>query len=124
MSVSRSYLLGVALGAALFLPTAQAQLSDYPMGELLNLCFEGANDARWGEDEEIKCEQYLRGFSDALLVTGQVEQENVCLPPPGNRDDELRMAYMLWGKSHYDQRDIPAGEAVMAMLKASFACQE
>ncbi len=108
----------LALSCALAAQAQQAPV--YPMGDLLDLCIEGANDSRWGQDEEQKCEQYLRGFTDAWLLLAA--EGEVCLPPPGNRADELRMAFMKWGTQNYAQRGMPAGEAVLTLLRERFAC--
>ena len=109
--------LGFALAA---LPAAAEGLSNYTVNELLNPCFESDNDARWGAAAETECEQYLRGFTDALILTGATGTE-ICLPEL-NRDDEVRWAYMRWVHENFDARKQPAAEGLMATLKDKFPC--
>ncbi len=75
----------------------EADLSEYSIEQLLEPCVQGDNDSRWGAAAETECEQYIRGFADAyLLHTDNGKRDNVCLPKTGNRDDEIRWAFMKW----------------------------
>ena len=101
--------------------TAKAEL-DYSIGDLLLPCKEGANDARNGSVLEMECEQYIAGFTDLYHVLGQDKKDKVCLPPPGNRDDEVRWAFMEWAFANYGERKKPAVEGLRRTLKAHFTC--
>ena len=106
------------------LSTASADLSDYTIEQLLEPCIEGDNDARWGAAAEAECEQYISGFTDAyVLLTDNGKADNVCLPPDGNRADEIRWAFMRWAHENYGQREQPAAEGLMAVIKSKFVCQ-
>ena len=111
------------LAAALLLASASvieaAEVADYTIEELLAPCVDADNDARWGAAAEAECEQYIRGFTDAYLLSA--DDGEVCLPAQ-NRDDEVRWAFMKWAKQHYDQRRRPAAEGLMTTLKAAFRC--
>lgn len=122
--MGKRYLLSAGLVAALFAGSAGAsELSDYSIEELLSPCQESDNDSRWGAAAEAECEQYLRGFTDAYLLTiGSGGEGGICLPDQ-NRDDEVRWAYMKWVARHYDQRSRPAAEGLLATLKESFKCE-
>ena len=69
-------------------------LSKFTTKELLQPCFEADNDSRYGAAAEAECEQYLRGFTDALTLSGLTEGK-ICLPDQ-NRDSEVRWAFMRW----------------------------
>lgn len=99
-----------------------AELSDYTVANLLEPCVEGDNDSRWGAAAEAECEQYIKGFTDALVMTTEGgKAAGVCLPAQ-NRADEVRWAFMRWAHQHYDQRGMPAGEGLLATIKVSFKC--
>jgi len=101
-----------------------AELSGYTVRQLLEPCIEGDNDARWGAAAEGECEQYITGFTDAfLLLTKDPKAAGVCLPPAGNRPDEVRWAFMKWAAENRDKRDIPAVEGLMATMKEKFSCK-
>ncbi len=99
-----------------------AELSSYTASELYNPCNESDNDARWGAAAEAECEQYLRGFTDALVLAGAVGPDaGICLPEQ-NRDDEVRWAFMYWYNQHFEDRNKAAAENLMATLKDRFPC--
>lgn len=100
---------------------ARAELN-YTIADLLLPCKEGANDARNGSVLELECEQYIAGFTDLYQVSGQAEKDKVCLPPPGNRDDEVRWAFMKWAHDNWNERKKPAVEGLLRTLKAHFTC--
>ena len=101
-----------------------AELSDYSAKMLLSPCIEGDNDARDGAALELECEQFIRGFTTSfLMLTEGGESEGICLPPPGNRADEIRWALMRWGAAHHRQLDMNAGEALLKTFRADFACE-
>lgn len=103
--------------------TGAAKLSDYTVANLLEPCVEGDNDSRWGAAAEAECEQYIKGFTDAFVMTMDGgKAAGVCLPDQ-NRADEIRWAFMRWGLQHYDQRGMPAAEGLLTTIKASFKCQ-
>ncbi|MEL7467525.1 MAG: Rap1a/Tai family immunity protein [Pseudomonadota bacterium] len=98
--------------------------ADYKAGELLSPCQESDNDARWGEAAETECEQYLIGFADAMMEVGQIGPETGICPPRLNTADEIRWAFMRWVHEDYSARlKLPAADAVLATLKASFPCE-
>ncbi len=117
----------VAVAIASLLSAARpqaAELSDYTVEQLLEPCMEGDNDSRWGQVAEQECEQYIRGFTDAYLMTVAGGAEGVsCLPPEGNRDDEIRWAFMKWTHKNLDMRDHPAAQGLLAMLREVFGCK-
>jgi len=121
--MGKRYLLSAGLAAVLFAgPAGASELSRYSIEDLLSPCQEADSDARWGAAAEAECEQYLRGFTDAYLLTvGAGGEDGVCLPDL-NRDDEVRWAFMKWTAQHYDQRANPAAEGLMATLKEAFKC--
>jgi hypothetical protein len=100
-----------------------AELSDYSIKDLLEPCMEGDNDSRWGEVALQECEQYIRGFVDAYLtmVAGGAGAV-ACLPPEGNRDTEIRWAFMKWAHKNFDRRNEPAAAGLMATLRDVFEC--
>lgn len=99
-----------------------AELSDYTVANLLEPCVEGDNDSREGAAAEAECEQYIKGFTDAFVMTMDGgKPAGICLPDQ-NRDDEVRWAFTRWAHQHYDQRGMPAAEGLLATLKASFKC--
>ncbi len=98
-------------------------LADYTVEQLLEPCVEGDNDARWGAAAEAECEQYIMGFSDAyLLFSDGGKRDGVCLPPPGNRPDEIRWKFVKWVHRNLEHRSIPAGEGLLETLKSEFKC--
>ncbi len=119
--------LSILASAALVMVAAAwsagaAEVSKYKIIELYNPCNESDNDARWGAAAEAECEQYLRGFTDALILTGAVgPDKGICLPEQ-IRDDEVRWAYMYWVNQHYGEREKPAAGGVMETLKTRFPC--
>ncbi len=96
------------------------QLSKYAVTDLMEPCFEADNDARWGAAAEAECEQYLRGFTDALILAGAAEGK-ICLPEQ-NRDAEVRWAFMRWVHEHFGDRDQPAAQGLMSTLEDKFPC--
>lgn len=116
-------LMGVLLAGSLSLATEAAELRDYSVADLLKPCEEGDNDARWGADLEASCEQFINGFTSAYLhLTEGGEPEGVCLPPPGNRPDEVRWAFMEWAYENFHRRNMPAVEGLLAAIKQHFPC--
>ena len=111
--------LGLAATAAVSGAFA-ADLSKYAVADLMEPCFEADNDARWGAAAEAECEQYLRGFTDALILSG-VAEGKVCLPPQ-NRDAEVRWAFIRWVHEHFGDREQPAAQGLMATLEDKFPC--
>ncbi len=125
MTIERqSTAVGAALAAALLLSaTAQGtELSDYTVAQLLEPCVEGDNDSRWGAAAEAECEQYIKGFTDAFVMTTDGgKTTGVCLPAV-NRADEVRWAFMRWAHQNYGQRGMPAAEGLLETVKAAFKC--
>ena len=97
-----------------------ALLSKFTTKELLQPCFEADNDSRYGAAAEAECGQYLRGFTDALILSGLTEG-TICLPDQ-NRDAEVRWAFMRWVHENFGDREIPAAEGLMATLQDKFPC--
>ena len=115
-----------AAAAALLLAAgpAAADISDYSVADLLKPCVEGDNDSRGGAVLEMECEQYVSGFTDLYIRAGLDKQDKVCLPPEGNRADEVRWAFMRWAHDNFDQRGMPAVDGLKATLLARFKCKE
>jgi hypothetical protein len=106
------------------LPAEAADLRNYSVADLLQPCEEGDNDARWGADLEANCEQFINGFTAAyILLTDGAEAQDICLPPPGNRSDEVRWAFIEWTYKNYDRRDVPAAQGLLEAMKAHFPCE-
>ncbi len=116
----------LATAAALLLASGQASadISDYSVADLLEPCVEGDNDSRGGAVLEMECEQYVSGFTDLYIRAGLDKQDKVCLPPEGNRADEVRWAFMRWAHDNFDQRGMPAVDGLKATLQARFKCEE
>lgn len=116
-------LISALLVGWLLLPAEAAELKDYTVADLLKPCEEGDNDARWGANLEATCEQFINGFTGAyLLFTEGGQAQSVCLPPPGNRSDEIRWAFTEWAYDNYHRRQMPAAEGLLAAIKAHFSC--
>ena len=119
----RGTVLGLLLGC-LSLQAEAAEYRDYTVGQLLKPCEEGDNDARWGAEQEANCEQFINGFTAAIILISDVTHSKViCLPPSGNRPDEVRWAFMRWVYQNYDRIDQPAAVGLMAAIKSSFPCK-
>jgi hypothetical protein len=73
---------------------------------------------RGGSVLEMECEQYVSGFTDLYLRAGLAARNNLCLPPEGNRADEVR-----WANENFDKRDMPAVDGLIATLKCKFKCK-
>lgn len=99
------------------------ELSDYRVSDLMSPCVEADNDSRWGAAAETECEQYIVGFTDALILTGQVGVEaTICLPQQ-NRADEIRWAFMRWVHEDYENhRAMPAADGLIEALKSKMPC--
>ena len=124
MSRCLTSLLGLLIALSLSLSASASEVKHYSVGDLLRPCQEGDNDARWGANLEAECEQFINGFTDAyLLLTGGGEDQSICLPPPGNRSDEMRWAFTEWAYDHYGQRDMPAAAGLLEAIKAHFPCE-
>ncbi|MFQ5745352.1 MAG: hypothetical protein ACE5HV_17490 [Acidobacteriota bacterium] len=81
---------GVVAALVLAGGPAAADVSDYKVRDLLEPCVEGDNDSRGGAVLEMECEQYVSGFTDLYIRAGLDKKDGVCLPPAGNRADEVR----------------------------------
>ncbi len=104
-------------------PVQSAELGKYSVANLMQTCEEGDNDARWGSELEATCEQFIDGFTGAyLLLTDDGKSQAVCLPPPGNRSDEMRWAFVKWAYDNFDRRHMPAAEGLLEMVKIHFPC--
>ena len=113
----------VIIAVGFILPVNAAELGNYSVANLLKTCEEGDNDARWSAQLELTCEQFIDGFTGAyLLLTDGGKSQAVCLPPPENRSDVMRWAFMKWAYANFDRRHIPAAEGLMDMAKDSFPC--
>ena len=115
---------GAALAATLLLATAAGatEISAYTVGELLGPCIVGDNDSRDGAVSEMECEQYLKGFTDAYVMSGSAKADKVCLPEQ-NRDDEVRWAFTKWAHQHFADRNVTkAADGVLQTLRANFKC--
>ncbi len=118
------HLLAAAASLLLASGQASADISDYTVADLLEPCVEGDNDSRGGAVLEMECEQYVSGFTDLYVRAGLDKQDKVCLPPEGNRADEVRWAFMRWAHDNFDQRGMPAVDGLKATLQARFKCKE
>ena len=116
--------LALLLAACLAAAPARGDISDYSVGDLLKPCVEGDNDSRGGAVLEMECEQYVSGFTDLYIRAGLDKRDKVCLPPEGNRADEVRWAFMRWAHENFDQRGMPAVDGLKATLQARFKCKE
>jgi len=104
-------------------PVQSTELGKYSVADLVQTCEEGDNDARWGSDLEVNCEQFINGFTGAyLLLINNGKSQSVCLPPPGNRSDEMRWAFVKWAYDNFDRRHMPAAEGLLEMIKTRFPC--
>ncbi len=116
-------LLCIIFIIAIALPVQSAELGKYSVADLMQTCEEGDNDARWGSELEVGCEQFIDGFTGAyLLLTDDGKSQAVCLPPPGNRSDEMRWAFVKWAYDNFDRRHMPAAEGLLEMAKTHFPC--
>ena len=117
------HLLAAAASLLLASGQASADISDYTVADLLEPCVEGDNDSRGGAVLEMECEQYVSGFTDLYVRAGLDKQDKVCLPPEGNRADEVRWAFMRWAHDNFDQRGMPAVDGLKATVQARFKCK-
>ncbi len=123
MSKMATGLIALLLVGWFSLPVDAAEPSDYTVADLLKPCEEGDNDARWGASLEAQCEQFINGFTGAyLLLMDDGKVDGVCLPPPGNRPDEMRWAFVKWTYDNYKKRHMPAAEGLLAAIKSHFSC--
>jgi hypothetical protein len=113
----------LAVGVMFSSQPAYSQLAEYTVAQLLEPCMEGDNDSRWGAAAEAECEQYILGFTDAYVLTNARKQDKVCLPPEGNRADEIRWVFMKWAHDNYDKRQLPAALGLLQAIKSKFACK-
>lgn len=125
MQIGNNSLAGALLAVALlFSPQLLcAELSEYTVAQLLEPCMEGDNDSRWGAAAEAECEQYILGFIDAYLLSDASKKDQVCLPPVGNRADEVRWVFMKWAHDNYERRDLHAAHGLLEAIKSRFACK-
>lgn len=119
------------IGAALIALTtpglAQSQSAGstaYSTLELLAPCQLADSDSRnLGVVAEIECEQYILGVVNALQAVGVAGTGTEICPPDLNTADEIRWAFTRWVHADYASRKaMPAAEAVLAVLRESFAC--
>ena len=97
--------------------------SSYVAKDLMSPCQEADNDSRWGAAAEVECEQYIMGFVDAMAEVGALGPDaGICLPET-NVADEVRWAFMRWVHTSYTKNiAMPAADALLETLKASFPC--
>ena len=123
--------LTAGIGAALIALTmpgySQSQSADgesYSALELLAPCQLADSDSRdLGVVAEIECEQYIMGVVNALQVTGMAGSGTDMCPPDVNTPDEIRWAFTRWVHADYASRKtMSAAEALIAVLRESFAC--
>jgi hypothetical protein len=112
------------LATALLPRSVNADTSSYAIGELLEVCMEGDNDSRWGQFAETECEHYVIGFVNANVLTSGVDRDDVCLPPTGNRADEIRWALMKRAHKIFKDREMPAADGLLATIRSVFACNK
>ena len=111
------------IASALAASPAQAanDISSYSVKDLLGTCMEGANDAREGAVDELVCDQYIRGVTDAVIALKM--DKGLCLPKADDaRSGTLSRAFIKWVYDDFDRRSLPAGRGVMEMLMDKFAC--
>ena len=123
LTIVTSAILLLVICAVLVPEPARSQLAEYTVAQLLEPCMEGDNDSRWGAAAEMECEQYIRGFTDAYLLTNVSERDKICLPPEGNRADEIRWAFMRWAHQNYEKRDMAAAHGLLEAIKDRFSCE-
>ncbi len=122
-SIINIRLLCIMFIVALASPVQSAELGKYSVADLMQTCEEGDNDARWSSELEATCEQFIDGFTGAyLLLTDDGKSQAVCLPPPGNRSDEMRWAFVKWAYDNFDRRHMSAAEGLLEMVKTKFPC--
>lgn len=117
------WLMAAVTAIAMLLPTgvSASELSKYSVADLLEPCIEGDNDSRWGEAAEADCEQYINGFTDAILLTNVARDNNICLPKL-NRPDEVRWAFVKWAHQNFDDRRMPAADGLLQAIQSAFKC--
>ena len=97
---------------------------DYSVGELLLPCVEGDADARWGEDLQAACDQYIRGFIDAVrFMPGAARKAGVCIPDRKDQVMQIRWAFIKWAATQPETHSLPAGEGMAAAISKAFPCQ-
>ncbi len=121
-------LTAIALGGVFLVASvpsgADFMGTGYNAKDLLSPCQNADNDSRWGEAAETECEQYIVGFVEAMHKVGATGKATGVCPPEVNTADEVRWAFMRWMHEDYAKRTaMPAADALMATLKASFACK-
>jgi hypothetical protein len=57
----------------------------------------------------------------AALTDGG-KADNVCLPEQ-NRLDEVRWAFTRWAHKNFDDRNQPAADGLLAVIKEGFTCK-
>ncbi|HFD86836.1 MAG TPA: hypothetical protein ENJ35_04070 [Gammaproteobacteria bacterium] len=112
----------VVAGALAASPVQAAnEISSYSVKDLLGSCMEGANDAREGAIDELVCDQYIRGVTDAVIALEM--DKGLCLPKADDaRSGDLSRAFIKWVYEDFERRSLPAGRGVMEMLMDKFAC--
>jgi hypothetical protein len=115
--------LMAATGALIAMPVQANDVSGYTVKDLLNTCIEGANDAREGAFDEMICDQYIRGVTDAVIVLKM--DKGLCLPKADDaRSGDLSRAFIKWVYKDFSRRSQPAGQGVMEMLMEEFVCTD
>ena len=65
----------------------------------------------------------MMGFTDAYVLAGGAVPEQGIWLPATNRPDEVRWAFMKWAHKNFDQREMPAAEGLLQVIKSEFPCQ-
>lgn len=123
MKPLKAILLGTTLAAAFVSIAAQAdnQPSGYMVKDLLEVCMEGANDARGGAADEMAYYQYIKGVTDTVVTLKM--DKGLCLPPAdGARSGVLSRAFVTWVYEDFERRNLPAARGILQTLVDHFAC--
>ncbi len=118
----------IAIAAALLLPAAPTFAGSHGAGylasELMEPCRLADSDAReTGTRAETECEQYIMGFVEALMISGEAGPGTEICTPEENTADEVRWAFIRWVYGDFSARKaMPAADAVLATLMDSFPC--
>lgn len=98
--------------------------TSYSALELLASCQLADSDSRnLGVVAEIECEQYVMGVVNTLQAVEMAGTGTEICPPDLNTADEIRWAFTRWVHADYASRKtMSAAEALIAVLRESFAC--
>ena len=91
----------------------------HTVSSLAEICLEAEHDARDSAEEEAYCEQYLSGFSSALLLT---RPGQYCFPKNEPLADRFRVAFTIWYFQNRKMHSRPAGEGLLALAEENFKC--